>query len=377
MNLPPSRYLPVNDLARHVRPLEGALEAAIHRVLARGNFVLGPEVRAFEEEFAAYCRLDHAVGVANGTDALELALRAVGVGPGDRVVTVANAGGYSTAALSALDARPVYADVERESMTLAPESLSELLEAGPVRAVIVTHLYGKMADLPNLLPIASRHGVPIIEDCAQAHGARLEGRMAGSWGTVAAFSFYPTKNLGALGDGGAVVTSVAGIAGAVRELRQYGWSARYQVGRRGGRNSRLDEIQAAVLRTALPFLDDWNARRRAIATRYNEGLTGLGLGLPPQPNEDHVAHLYVIRTEERESLRASLSSRGIGTDIHYPIPDHRQPSRPSREDEPTVPVTEECCRTVLTLPCFPELKDEEVEEVVEAVREAVGTPLTA
>ncbi|MCA1684793.1 MAG: DegT/DnrJ/EryC1/StrS family aminotransferase [Planctomycetia bacterium] len=360
--------IPVNDLSRRLRAMEPELVDRAARVLASNRVILGPEVEAFEAEFAAYCGCAHAVGVANGTDALELCLRALGVGRGDPVAVVANAGGYSTAAVNAVGARPVYADVEPSTMNMAPAALEACLSAHPARAVVVTHLYGKAADMPALLGVARARGIPVVEDCAQAHGAAPGGRRVGGFGALAAFSFYPTKNLGALGDGGAVTTDDADLAAALRQLRQYGWSSRYRVGRPGGRNSRLDEVQAAFLRAFLPRLDGWNQRRRDIAARYGDLLKGTPLTLPPEPDGSHVCHLYVVRSADREGLKASLAGAGVGADVHYPVPDHWQPTSPER---PSLPVTEECCGTVLTLPCFPELTDAEVDEVAAAVRAAV------
>lgn len=362
--------VPVNDLSRRLREMQSVFVESFTRVLNGNRIVLGPEVEQFEAEFAKYCECDHAIGVANGTDALELCLRAGGIGHGDRVAIVANAGGYSTTAVLSAGAEPVYVDVHPQTMCMDPVALEACLARTPVRAIIVTHLYGLAADMPALLKIARSHGAPIIEDCAQAHGARVNGQPVGSLADLAAFSFYPTKNLGALGDGGAVTTRDAGLAATVRQLRQYGWSSRYHCVRPGGRNSRLDEMQAAFLRHCLRRLDDWNNRRRAIGVKYLELLAGLPLRLPPRGDESHVFHLFVIRTPDRDSLRKSLSESGIGSDVHYPVPDHWQPASAVR---PSLPMTEECCQTVLTLPCFPEMTDAEVTKVAEAVRRAVGS----
>lgn len=299
--------------------------APLTRVIDRHWYVLGEEVKSFEEEFAAYVGVQHCISVANGSDALELALRSLGIKPGDRVVAVANAGFYGSTAIHAVGATPVYVDVDPDTLTLCTEALAAVIESKPA-AVIVTHLYGQLADIEALVRIASDAGVPVIEDCAQAHGARRNGRMAGSFGTMACFSFYPTKNLGALGDGGAVVTNDAEMAGRVRQLRQYGWSQKYQVSLPGGRNSRLDEMQAAILRLKLPLLDGWNLQRRSIARRYNEAFAGLGMQLPVSLGEDYVAHLYVIRVRDRARFAAALKEQQIGTDIHYPIPDPRSSS---------------------------------------------------
>ena len=343
----------INEIGRQNHALAAEIHSAVSRVLDRGWYILGPEVEAFEREFADYCGVGHCVGVANGTDALELALRSLNLPAGSRVLTVANAGGYSTTAILAAGLTPVYADVDPETMTMQPTSAD-------VRAVIVTHLYGRMAAMPAILAAAG--DIPVIEDCAQAHGAVLDGRKAGSWGTLGCFSFYPTKNLGALGDGGAVATRNAPLATRLRELRQYGWRSKYRSEVAGGRNSRLDEMQAAILRAKLPHVDGWNRRRREIALRYNDALSVVRAS-----DQSDVVHLYVVRSKERDTLRGALASAGIATDVHYPVPDYRQSSMPSRDP---LPVTEECCKTVLTLPCFPELTDDEVTRVIEAVRAA-------
>jgi dTDP-4-amino-4,6-dideoxygalactose transaminase len=352
------RQVAMNDLLRQTQNLHAELAGSVNRVLASGWYILGRECAGFEEEFASYCGVRHCVSVANGTDALEVALRGLGIGPGDSVATVANAGGYSTTAIRAAGAEPLYIDIEPESMNMSAADLARRMTSG-VRAVIATHLYGRMADLPALLSVTHRFGVPLIEDCAQSHGASLGGRKAGSWGTLACFSFYPTKNLGALGDGGAIATSDAHLAAKVKSLRQYGWSSKYRSAEYG-RNSRMDEMQAAILRAKLPYLDGWNARRREIASAYNKAL-----GLPANAGEDYVAHLYVMRTAARDTVRAAMAARGIATDIHYPVPDHLQDAAPRSDVH--LPATEQAAREVLTLPCYPELTAGEVAAVSEAL----------
>ncbi|HWQ53037.1 MAG TPA: DegT/DnrJ/EryC1/StrS family aminotransferase [Bryobacteraceae bacterium] len=357
--------VPVNDLERHNRPILNELQEAAAAVVASGWYILGPRVRQFEAGFAAFCGAPHCVGVGNGTDALELALRAVGAGPGDHVAAVANAGGYGTAAILATGAEPRYVDVEPAGMSMDPRSLAAAITPR-TRAVIVTHLYGYMADMPSLLEAAG--GLPVIEDCAQAHGARLGGRHAGTWGAIGCFSFYPTKNLGALGDGGALVCSDGELAARLGALRQYGWTSKYTAGVPRGRNSRLDEMQAAILLTKLPYLEGWNRRRREIAESYGKALTGLGLELPPVCGTRSATHLYVVRSPRRDALREALGATGIGTDIHYPVPDHRQPAAVGHSwAAVSLPVTERCCREALTLPCFPEMTGEEVRRVIDAV----------
>lgn len=342
------------------------LSGAISRVLDRHWYVLGDEVRSFESEFARYLGVESCVTVANGTDALEIALRAVGVGAGDKVVTVANAGFYASTAILALGGVPLYIDVDEKTLTMAPACFERVLSENP-RAVIVTHLYGQMAEIDALVDLARGAGVPIIEDCAQAHGARRNGRLAGSFGDAACFSFYPTKNLGALGDAGAVVTNDAQLAERLRTLRQYGWSSKYCVETAGGRNSRLDEMQAAVLREKLPHLDRWNAERRSIANTYNKAFAALPVLALPSDDQDSVAHLYVMRVKERDGFREFLRERGIGTDVHYPIPDHLQPAYPDPSVSGDLLVTEGASRTVVSLPCFPCLSEQEVDLVIAAV----------
>jgi len=363
--------IPINDLKRHHDPLANELADAVKRVMSRGWYILGPEVEAFEAEFATYCGVPFCTGVGNGTDALELALLALGIGPGCEVATVANAGMYGTTAILRAGAKPVYVDVDEQSMTMSPEALRAVLSR-ETAAVIVTHLYGRMARMEELCEIASREKIPLIEDCAQAHGAQWAGRKSGSWGMLGCFSFYPTKNLGAVGDGGAIVTADAALGARVRALRQYGWTARYRSTLAGGRNSRLDEMQAAVLRAKLPYLDGWNARRREIAQRYGEALAGTDLALPAG-GSDYVAHLYVVRSRQRERMRAALAATGIGTDVHYPVPDHQQESMRGIGFRPTpLPVTESCAGEVLTLPCFPEMTDGEVAVAVRAVEDCTS-----
>lgn len=347
------------------------LAAAAKRVLDSHWYVLGTEVESFEKEFAHYIGTAHCAGVANGTDALELALRAVGVQAGDTVVTVANAGFYTSTALLAIGATPQFVDVDPHTGNMAPAALEQALRHRPA-AVVVTHLYGRMAPVTELCALAGAAAVPLIEDCAQAHGAALQGRRAGSFGQLGCFSFYPTKNLGAVGDGGAVVTNEPVLNGRIRQLRQYGWAGKYRVEAGGGRNSRLDELQAAVLRAKLPRLDAWNEQRRDIARRYDAAFADLPLQCPGVVSSEYVAHLYVARTARRDALRAFLASRNIATEIHYPVPDHRQTVL-AGSGGPSLPATELLAEQIVTLPCFPGLPEEAVERVIAAVREFFQT----
>jgi dTDP-4-amino-4,6-dideoxygalactose transaminase len=363
--------VPLNDLQRHNAALTSELNEAMARVSASGYYILGPEVEAFESEFAAFCGVHFAVGVANGTDALELAVRALGIGPGDQVATVANAGAYSTTAILAAGAHPVYVDVQLDTACMDPAALERAITLR-TRAVIVTHLYGRLAGMPALLEVTARAGIPVIEDCAQAHGAEQGGQRAGSFGALACFSFYPTKNLGALGDGGAVVTSREDLAERVRALRQYGWIQRFRADFSGGRNSRLDSLQAAFLRAKLPHVEGWNARRREIAAAYNRAFAPMGLGVPDL-GPHHVAHLYVIRHGGRDDLREKLRASGVSCDVHYPVPDYRQPSLAGQPfANVRLPVTERLVSEILTLPCFPEITDKELSHVIASVRAALA-----
>lgn len=338
----------------------------VKRVLDRHWYVLGEEVANFEKEFAQYVGVTNCVTVANGTDALELALRGLGVKEADQVVVVANAGFYGSTAVHAIGAIPLYVDVDAKSLTMSAVALKGALEQKP-KAVIVTHLYGQLADIEELVSIADKEGVPIVEDCAQSHGASRNGKQAGSFGKIACFSFYPTKNLGALGDGGAIATNDSNLASHIRSLRQYGWSQKYMVAVQGGRNSRLDEIQAAILRVKLPHLDKWNEERRQIAKRYNAAFETLPLDIPCSTDEGYVAHLYVVRVKkDRDSFRDFLKSRGITTDVHYPIADHHQPAYAYLGTE-KLAVTELACATAVSLPCYPGLTVDEVDRVIAAV----------
>ncbi|MEG3789798.1 DegT/DnrJ/EryC1/StrS family aminotransferase [Lysobacter sp. CCNWLW3] len=364
--MPDTPIIPVNSLSRHTRPLEAALIASTSEVIRSGYYVLGPNVNRFESAFAAYCGAGHCIGVANGTDALELALKAVGVVPGDQVAVTANAAMYGTTAVLACGAHPLFVDVEAASSTMCPQQLAAVLAEHAPKAVIVTHLYGRLAAIEALVSLCREHGIAVVEDCAQAHGARRNGRTAGSFGDIAAFSFYPTKNLGALGDGGAVVTSDPALAQRTRQLRQYGWSAKYSNELGGGRNSRLDEIQARMLDLMLPLLDGWNDRRREIANRYSEAIGHPDIAVPATAGEEYVGHLYVVHSPRRDALREHLHAQHIQTEVHYPVPDHRQPCHAGSFDGVRLPVAELQAATALTLPCFPELDDTEVQRVIDA-----------
>ncbi len=366
----PDRLLTADPLARF-RAHETEIRAAIDRVLASGHYILGPEVEAFEREFAAYQGGGDTVGVANGTEAIELALRAVGVKAGEAVATVANTVSATAAAIEQLGARLVFVEIDPATMLMSAEALAAVLarEGGAVKAVVLVQLYGQTAPMDRIVELARAHGAKVVEDCAQAHGAAWRGRKAGAWGDAAAFSFYPTKNLGALGDGGAVFARDAGVAARVRQLRQYGWRERY-VSEIAGRNSRLDEVQAAVLRVKLCHLDAENAVRRALAARYLERLVGSGLRLPVVADgAEPVWHQFVVRTAERDALRARLAARGVMGGVLYPVPLHRQPAY--AQPATSLPETERACAEVLSLPLHPGLGVADVDRVcAEILREA-------
>lgn len=362
--------IPVNDLGRYSAQVASRLSALAAGVIASGHYVLGPNVTAFEGAFAQYCGTDHCVGVANGTDALEIALRAVGVEPGDAVVVAANGAMYGTTAVLAIGAVPVFADVCEQTALVDASTLEAAVQChgSAPKAAIVTHLYGRLAAMTPIMEWARARGIALLEDCAQAHGARdANGARAGSFGDAGCFSFYPTKNLGALGDGGAITCNDPAIAVRLRQFRQYGWSRKYHNVLAGGRNSRLDEIQAAFLRELLGDLDRRNASRVDVARRYTSGIRNPAIRLAPMlPDGEDVAHLFIVQCSDRDALASHLAASGISTDVHYPVPDYQQPAIVAAHSGVSLPVTEAACRESLTLPCFPELRDDEVEAVISA-----------
>ena len=359
--------IPVADLSRHIQKHRSRIEAAINRVLDRGHFILGEEVAAFEESFAAYIGVSHCVGVANGTDAIELALRVMGVGNGTKVATVGNAGNYTTTALNAIGAFPIYMDVDPVSRNVTLSEVSQAIKLG-VEAVVVTHLYGMaVAEIEEIARLCRISSVPLIEDCAQAPGAQINNRKVGSFGDASSFSFYPTKNLGALGDAGAVTTSSDEVGEKLKKLRVYGWGDKYTVDLLGGRNSRLDEVQAAILSELLPFLDEENIQRREIATFYSTNIFNSNLQVPKTSGSEFVSHLYVIASTNRTRLQSHLHSAGVGTAVHYPAPDHKQLATKGFTISDALQVTERLSSEVLTLPCFPEMTQAEISRVVDAL----------
>jgi dTDP-3-amino-3,4,6-trideoxy-alpha-D-glucose transaminase len=340
------------------------VRAAIERVVARGWFVLGPELEAFEDEFAAACGAAHAVGVGTGTDAIALAVRACGIGPGDEVITAPLSAAYSALAIMMAGARPVFADIDPVRLTLDPQSIAAAVTSR-TRAILPVHLYGQPADMTGIMDVAGTHRLVVIEDCCQAHGATCNGRPVGSFGTAAAYSFYPTKNLAALGDGGAITTSDPAIAVRLKRLRNGGQTDRYHHSE-FGMNSRLDEMQAAILRARLAWLPKWTAERRQLAKAYRTRLAGAIVTVPPECDPGHVYHLFPILSPERDALQARLKARGIETLIHYPVPIPRQPALAS-ERPADCPAADRACDQVLSLPLHPGMAPSVVEEVASAL----------
>ncbi len=359
--------IPVIDLKKQYESIRLELDDAIARVLTKGSFILGAEVAAFEKEFAEYCGVSHAVGVASGTEALQLALLACGVGENDEVLTTAHTAVATVSAIEATGAHPVLVDIDLNRYALNPNLLAQSITPR-TRAIIPVHLYGCPVDMNPVIQFAREKNLFVVEDCSQAHGALYEGRKVGSLGDIAAFSFYPTKNLGAFGDGGAVVTDNAELAEKVRLLRQYGWKEHY-ISSVKGINSRLDELQAAILRVKLRHLDEWNSRRRDLANLYYELLAETEVVLPALPeNSSHVFHQFVIRHPQRDALKKYLKERGIHSLIHYPVPIHLQPAYAELGySAGSLPNAERASREVLSLPLYPELTEEKIKRVCQNV----------
>ncbi len=359
--------VPFLDLGRLHRPIRSELDAAYHRVMDSGWFIMGPELEAFESEFAHYSEVKHCVGVGNGLEALHLLLLAYGVGPGDEVLVPSNTFIATWLAVSQCGANPVAVEPDVRTHNMDPARLEQAITSR-TKAIMPVHLYGQPADMDAINQVAAKHGLVVIEDAAQAQGARFQGRRAGSLGHAAVTSFYPGKNLGALGDGGAVLTNDDAVADKVRRLRNYGSRVKYHH-ELAGANSRLDEMQAAFLRVKLKVLDDWNARRQQVAQKYLAGLAGCAVQLPFVPEGmDPVWHLFVVRCTERSRLQAHLTEHQIGTVIHYPIPPHRQ-SCYSGFASHHLPLADQLAAEVLSLPMAPDLSDAEVGAVVDAVRQ--------
>lgn len=361
--------IPLASPLEQYRAHAQAIDAALRRVADSGHYIFGPEVTGFEQAFAAYCGVAHGVGVGSGTDALTLALGAFDIGAGDEVITAAHTALPTVVAILDAGATPVLVDVDPVYRTM-DAAKCEAAITPRTKAVIPVHLYGEPADMEAIMEIAHRHGLKVIEDCAQAAGARYCGKRVGSFGAAACFSFYPTKNLGALGDGGMVVTSDTAFAARLRRRRQYGWDEQRRAGETGF-NSRLDAIQAAILSAKLPSLDADNFRRKALAARYATGLAGLPLTIPAErADSEPVFHLYVIECQAPPALMKHLDERGIGAAVHYPVPAHRQDGYAPHVITPPdgLPVTEHLAGAVLSLPMYPELADGDVDRVITAIR---------
>ncbi len=371
--------IPQADPGAGYRARKAEIDAAVARALDSGWYILGREGEAFEREYAEWLGAGRAVGCANGTDALALILRGLGIGEGATVATVSHTAVATVAAIEMAGAVPLLLDIDPDSYTMDPDELAAVLEdpppgLPPIRAAIVVHLYGQAAELGPMLDACRNAGVALIEDCAQAHGARLDGQRLGTFGRAAAFSLYPTKNLGALGDGGVLTTDDAALADRIAALRQYGWRQRY-VSDLVGVNSRLDEVQAAILRARLPHLDAGNARRRAIAEAYDAALAGGPIAPPARrPGAEHVFHQYVLRMPDRAAAQARLRDEGVGTGIHYPVPVHLQGAYQGRT--PLGPAgcreTERAAAEVMSLPMYPELTDTQVARICDALRRLAG-----
>lgn len=356
LRIPFLRLSPAEDAA--------AVDAAIRRVVDRGWYVLGPEVEAFEAEFAAASGQTCGVGVGTGTDAIAITLRALGIGAGDEVITAPLSAAYSALAIMMAGARPVFADLDPDRLTLDPRAVEAAITPRTA-AILPVHLYGQPAAMPRLAEIASRHDLALIEDCCQAHLATAGGRPVGSFGMAAAYSFYPTKNLGALGDGGAITTADRQLADRLRRLRNGGQRDRYHH-IEPGVNSRLDEIQAAILRARLPFLRGWTLRRRELAGRYRRALVGAPVVVPPECDPGHVYHLFPVRSPDRARLQAHLRAAGVETLIHYPVPIPRQPALAGESPAPC-PVADVVCQEILSLPLYPSMADSLMADVAGAV----------
>lgn len=360
------KTIPLVDLKRQYNSLQTEVQAAIEETLQGMQLFLGPNVQSFEKEFADYLGVGECVGLGDGTMAVYLALRACGIGPGDEVITVSHTFFATVEAIALTGASPVFVDIDPSTFTMDVAS-AERAVTPRTRAIVPVHLYGLMANISEIIDLAGRHGLRVVEDSCQAHGARRDGRMAGTMGDIGCFSFYYSKNLGAYGEAGCLVTNDLELATRVRKLRDHGSVKRYQH-EMLGLNGRLDEVQAAVLRIKLPHLDEWNVARRHHAARFNDLLRNLPLDLPSLPGPDHVFHLYVVRTPHRDALREHLQRSGIQAGIHYPVPCHQQPACASFSPGiGKLPVTESVVSEILSLPLFPELREDEVQYIADAV----------
>lgn len=368
--------VPLVDLHAQYRGIAHEVEEAIAHVLNQGDFILGEELHRFEDDFARYCDSAAAIGVDSGTSALKLALLAFDIGPGDEVITPTHTFIATALAISYTGAKPVFVDIDPHTYTMDVTRIERAITP-QTRAIVPVHLYGQPADMDPIMDIARGHGLAVIEDACQAHGARYKGQRVGSLGDAAAFSFYPAKNLGAYGDGGMVVTNDAEVAGQIRILRDYGQTTKYHHALLGF-NHRLDTLQAAVLRVKLRRLDDWNAARRRLAARYDDLLRSLPVTSPAQaPYGESVYHLYVVQAQDRDGLRRFLGEHGVATGMHYPIPVHLQPAYRGLDHRPgDFPVTEHLAGRILSLPIYPELSERAISHVAALVREYTATAVS-
>jgi dTDP-4-amino-4,6-dideoxygalactose transaminase len=364
--------IPLVDLKAQYAAIRPAVDCAVQSVLDSTNFIMGPEVKAFEQAFAAYCGVEQCAGVASGTAALDLVLRSLGVRHGDQVVTVAHTFIATAEAISAVGAQPIFVDVDPRTYTMDPQALAAAITPA-TRAILPVHIYGQPANMDAIMAIGRRHGIPVVEDAAQAHAATWNGVRAGGLGDAACFSFYPGKNLGAYGDAGAVTTANAELATQVRLLRNHGRRSKY-LHEVKGYGERLDTLQAAILTAKLAYLDDWTSARRRLAARYSELLKDGDLVLPyVTPQADPAWHLYVVRTPQRDALLDHLQHNGIGAGVHYPVPLHLQPAYADLGyRRGALPVSEEVAGTCLSLPLYPEMSDAQQDRVVDVIQNFIG-----
>jgi len=363
-----TRVIPINDLTRGIAQSDKASEAVI-KVLRSGHWVHGPEHALFENEFAQFLNVDYLLGVASGTDAIEIALRAVGCSNGSKIISVANAGGYTSVAAASIGCEVIYCDVDYERHVMDPIALAPLLSK-EISAVVVTHLYGNIAPISTIKMMCDSFGIAVIEDCAQAVGGYCDGQHVGSVGDIGAFSFYPTKNLGGIGDGGALSTNNEELAAIIASLRQYGWNPKYQIRLPGGKNSRLDEIQAAVLRIGLKGVLDLSQRRTKIVGQYSKSLENSAIKLVTSHNEGSAGHLAVLllpATVDRNEFRKTLREAGVQTDIHYPILDTTQLGLRRGREPSFLPISENSAEKIVSIPLFPQLTDTEIELICHSI----------
>lgn len=363
-----------NDLSRGWLANSEEVREAVSQVIYSGWYIHGPEHRAFETELAEFLGVENAIGVASGTDALYLALKAAGCERGSKILTAANAGGYASVVAANIGCEVIYCDVDTQSLVITDVTLKPMLTKD-IQAVVVTHLYGNIAPVDRIVALCEPLGIRVIEDCAQAIGGRIGSKRVGTLGDVGAFSFYPTKNLGAAGDGGAVTTKSPALATKIQKLRQYGWDGKYSIEVPGGINSRLDEIQAAILRIGLRQIDPLNAKRRQIAAEYGKALLGSRIRLVTNASNDSASHLAVVRVPSdigRDKFQDELTKRGIQTAIHYPVLDCDQPGLPRRDSNHDIPESRAATAEILSLPCFAEMTPTEISDVITAIKEILG-----